>query len=130
MMQEFQVLRVLEPALRRKHRQTLTAEVGKILFIENLVGEKRRERLHIGECRGTRTGDPMGQGGEWDFIAYLHCLMAEMPFRCKRAFIREEKCLFDDLSPFGTSCSPTFSPSNIKLNMNPCHIHLAPLLEA
>jgi hypothetical protein len=30
------------------------AEVGKILFAENLVGEKRRERLHIGECRGTR----------------------------------------------------------------------------
>jgi hypothetical protein len=30
------------------------AEVGKILFAENLVGEKRRERLHIGECRRTR----------------------------------------------------------------------------
>jgi hypothetical protein len=29
-------------------------EVGKILFVENLVGEKRRERLHIGECRGIR----------------------------------------------------------------------------
>jgi hypothetical protein len=29
-------------------------EVGKILFVEHLVGEKRRERLHIGECRGTR----------------------------------------------------------------------------
>jgi hypothetical protein len=29
------------------------SEVGKILFVENLVGEKRRERLHIGECRGT-----------------------------------------------------------------------------
>jgi hypothetical protein len=41
--------------------------VGKILFVENLVGEKRRERLHIGECRGTQnpeTGDPMGQSGE------------------------------------------------------------------
>jgi hypothetical protein len=32
----------------------LTAEIGKILFVENLVGEKRRERLHIGGCRGTR----------------------------------------------------------------------------
>jgi hypothetical protein len=30
------------------------AEVGKILFAESLVGEKRRERLHIGECRGTQ----------------------------------------------------------------------------
>jgi hypothetical protein len=30
------------------------SEVRKILFAENLVGEKRRERLHIGEWRGTR----------------------------------------------------------------------------
>jgi hypothetical protein len=37
-----------------KHRQTLTAEDGKILFVENLVGEKRRERLYIGEFRGTQ----------------------------------------------------------------------------
>jgi hypothetical protein len=43
------VLRVLEPALRMKAQ----TEVRKILFVENLVGEKRRERLHIGECRGT-----------------------------------------------------------------------------
>jgi hypothetical protein len=51
--QEFQVLRVLEPALRMK-AQTLTAEVRNILFIENLFVEKRRERLHIGEYRGTQ----------------------------------------------------------------------------
>jgi hypothetical protein len=25
----------------------------------------------------------------------LHCLMAGMPFRCKQAFPREEKCLLD-----------------------------------
>jgi hypothetical protein len=25
----------------------------------------------------------------------LHCLRAEMPFRCKQAFPREEKCLLD-----------------------------------
>jgi hypothetical protein len=39
-------------------------------------------------------GDPK-PGGEWGFIAFLHCLMAEMPFRCKQAFPREEKCLLD-----------------------------------
>jgi hypothetical protein len=63
------MLRVLEPALRMK-AQTPTAEVGKILFAENLAGEKRRERLHIGECRG-----------EWGFIAYLHCLIAGDAFQ-------------------------------------------------
>jgi hypothetical protein len=34
------------------------------------------------------------------FIAYLHCLRAEMPSRCKQTFPREEKCLLDHLSPF------------------------------
>jgi hypothetical protein len=50
---------------------------------------------------------------QWElgFIAFLHYLMMEMPVRCKQAFPREEKCLLDHLSPFGTSCSPSFSPS-------------------
>jgi hypothetical protein len=58
------------------------------------------------------TGDPLGQGREWGFIAYF-CIAwwREMPFRCKQAFPREEKCLLDHLSPFGTSCSLSFSPS-------------------
>jgi hypothetical protein len=47
--QEFQVLRVLEPALRMKAQTDSNSRVGKILFVE-----KRRERLHIGECRGTQ----------------------------------------------------------------------------
>jgi hypothetical protein len=64
--QEFQVLRVLEPALRMKHRQTPTAEVGKILFVE-----KRRERLHIGECRGTQNRLSCGSGWGMGFIAYF-----------------------------------------------------------
>jgi hypothetical protein len=53
------------------------------------------------------TSDPVGQGGEWGFIAYLHCLMAEMPFRCKLAFPREEKCILDLLR----SVLQSFSPS-------------------
>jgi hypothetical protein len=36
------VLRVLEPVLRMK-AQTPTAEVRKILFVENSIVEKRRE---------------------------------------------------------------------------------------
>jgi hypothetical protein len=38
-----------------------------------------------------------------------------MPFRCRWAFPRVERCLLDHLSPFGTSCSPSFSPSKTKL---------------
>jgi hypothetical protein len=39
---EFQVLRVLEPSLRMKGRDTVTVEVRKILFSENLIVEKRK----------------------------------------------------------------------------------------
>jgi hypothetical protein len=60
------------------------------------------------------TGDPVGQGGEWGFIAFLHYLIEERTFRCKLVFPREEKCLLDHLSPFGTSCSLSFSPSLLK----------------
>jgi hypothetical protein len=60
--------------------------------------EKREEK----DCILRMQGGPetVGQGGEWGFIAYLHCLRVEMPFRCKQAFLREEKCLLDHLSPF------------------------------
>jgi hypothetical protein len=74
--------------------------------------EKKRKTAYWGIQGDPETGDPMGRGREWGFIAYfLHCLRAEMPFRCKQAFPREEKCLIDHLSSFGTSRSPSFSPS-------------------
>jgi hypothetical protein len=40
-------------------RTVFFLEVGKILLVENLVGEKRRERLHIGEGRGTQKLKPV-----------------------------------------------------------------------
>jgi hypothetical protein len=46
--------------------------------------------MHIGECRGT--WKPVGSGF---YSLFLHCLRAEMPFRCKQAFPREERCLLD-----------------------------------
>jgi hypothetical protein len=36
-----------------------------------------------------------GQPLECYFSLFLHCLRVEMPFRCKQAFPREEKCLLD-----------------------------------
>jgi hypothetical protein len=54
----------------------------------------------------------VGQGGEWDFIDCLHCLRVEMPFRCKQAFLREEKCLLDHLSPFWDFLLSVLQPFN------------------
>jgi hypothetical protein len=63
--QGFQVLRALEPALRMK-AQSLTAEVGKILFVENLVGEKEKRKTAYWRTQGDpETIDPVGQGREW-----------------------------------------------------------------
>jgi hypothetical protein len=50
--------------------------------------------------------------GSGFYSLFLHCLRVEMPFRCKQAFPREEKYLLGHLLPFGTSCSPSFSPSS------------------
>jgi hypothetical protein len=56
----------LSPLWEWKHRWTAAAEVGKILFVE-----KRRERLHSGECRGTRKPVVPWVGLGIGFIAFL-----------------------------------------------------------
>jgi hypothetical protein len=48
------VLRVLEPALRMKAQTDSNRRSQKDFICRELVREKRREKLHIGECRGTR----------------------------------------------------------------------------
>jgi hypothetical protein len=80
------------------------AEIRKILCVK-----KRRERLHGNMQRDQETSGPMGQVGDWVFIAFLYCLRVEMSLRCKQKFSGKEKCLLDQLSPFGTSCSPSFN---------------------
>jgi hypothetical protein len=49
-----------------KQRCTPTAEVRKILFVE-----KRRERLHASMQWDPETSGPMGQVGNWVFIAFF-----------------------------------------------------------
>jgi hypothetical protein len=49
--QEFQVFRVLEPVLRMKAQEDSSSRGQKDFICRE---EKRRERLHSGECRGTQ----------------------------------------------------------------------------
>jgi hypothetical protein len=93
-MQEFQMLRVLGHTLRKKHKWTPATAVGKILFVE-----KRREKLHE---------RALGIGF---YSLFEYCLRAEMSLRNRQMFPGKEKCLLDHLSPFGTSCSPSFKIS-------------------
>jgi hypothetical protein len=108
-MQEFQVLRLLETALRMKAQADSNSRGWK----DFICREEKRKTAYWRIQGDPDTGDPVGQGEEWGFIAYLHCLMVEMTFRCKWAFPREEKCLLDHLLPFGTFCSLSFSPSRL-----------------
>jgi hypothetical protein len=89
------MLRVLEHALRMKAQADSNNRVWKDFICRVFSWRKEKRKTAYWRMQGDlEIGDPVGLGGEWGFIAYLHCLMEEMPFRCKQAFPREEKCLF------------------------------------
>jgi hypothetical protein len=55
--------------------------------------------------RDPESSGPVGQVGNWVFIAFfLYFPRVEMSLRSPG----KEKCLVDQLSPFGTSCSLSF----------------------
>jgi hypothetical protein len=45
----------------------------------------------VGNAGGTQK--PVGHVGDWVFIAFLHCLRAEMSLRCRQRFPGKERCL-------------------------------------
>jgi hypothetical protein len=64
--QEFQVLRVLEPALRMK-AQTDSNSTDRKDFIcrEFSCRKEKRKTAYWGMQGDPETSDPVGQGGEW-----------------------------------------------------------------
>jgi hypothetical protein len=85
-MQEFQVLRVFEPALRMKAQADSNSRGQK-----DFICREEKDCILESFCI-LETSDPMGQGGEWGFIAFLHCLMVEMSFRCKGRSVSLTSC--------------------------------------
>jgi hypothetical protein len=86
-----------------KHRWTPAAGVGKILFVEN-----RRERLHGGIQGDPETGGPLGQVGNWVFIALF-----VLPKGGDVSQVQTEVSWEGEMSPwpiiiFGSSCSMSF----------------------
>jgi hypothetical protein len=76
--QEFQVLKVLEPALRMKAQTDSYCKGQKDFICREFSWRKEKRKTAYWRMQGDpEIGDPMGQGGEWGFIAYLHCLMAD-----------------------------------------------------
>jgi hypothetical protein len=63
-MQEFQVLRVLEPALRMKAQ--INSRGQKDFICREFSWRKEKRKTAYWEIQGDpETGDPMCQGGEW-----------------------------------------------------------------
>jgi hypothetical protein len=98
---EFQVLRVLEPTLRMK-AQVNSSNRGWKDFIC-----KEEKRKTMGKLLF-----PWVELGIGFNSIFEYCLSAEMSLRCRQKFPGKERCLLDHLSPFGTSCSPSFSISH------------------
>jgi hypothetical protein len=65
-MQEFQVLRVLEPSLRTKAQADYNSRGWKdVICREFICRKEKRKTAYWGMQGDPETGDPMGQGGEW-----------------------------------------------------------------
>jgi hypothetical protein len=65
--QEFQVLRVLEPALKMKVQTDSNSRGWK----DFIYREEKRKTACWGMQGDLETCDPVGQGGEWGFIAFF-----------------------------------------------------------
>jgi hypothetical protein len=65
-MQEFQVLRVLEAALRMKVQTNSNSRGQKDFICREFSSRKeKRKTAYWGMQGDLETGDPMGRGGEW-----------------------------------------------------------------
>jgi hypothetical protein len=94
--QEFQVLRVLDPALNVKAQTDSNSRGQKDIICRELSWRKEKRKTAYWGVRGTqKLVISLARVGNGFYSLFLHCLRAEMPFRCKQAFPREEKCLLD-----------------------------------
>jgi hypothetical protein len=70
--QEFQVLRVLEPALKMKAQTDSNSRDQKDFICREFSWRKeKRKTAYWGMQGDLKTDDPMGRGGEWGFIGYF-----------------------------------------------------------
>jgi hypothetical protein len=66
------MLRVLEPTLRMKAQTDSNSRSQKDFICREFSWRKeKRKTVYWGMQGDLETGDPVGQGGEWGFIAYF-----------------------------------------------------------
>jgi hypothetical protein len=101
------VLRVLEPTLRMKAQADSNSRGWK-----DFICREEKRKIAYWRMQGDRKPViPWVRLGIGFYSLFLHCLGAEMSLRCRQRFPGKERHLLDHFSPFGTSCSPSFSPS-------------------
>jgi hypothetical protein len=105
----FQVFRVLRSTLRMKVQADSRSRGQKELFVEK---------------RMVSWGHAGGPGNLWYhelgwnlgfYSLFVYCQRVEMSLRSRQMF-PGKKCLLGQLSPFGTSCCPSFRLSNAYTN--------------
>jgi hypothetical protein len=70
--QEFQVLRVLKPALRMKAQTDSNRRGQKDFICREFSWRKEKRKTAYWRMQGDpETRDPLGQIGEWGFLAYF-----------------------------------------------------------
>jgi hypothetical protein len=66
------VLRVLDPALRMKAQVDSNSRGRKDIICREFSWRKEKRKTAYWRTQGDlETSDPVGQGGEWGFIAYF-----------------------------------------------------------
>jgi hypothetical protein len=69
------MLSVLEPALRMKAQTDTNSRGQKDFICREFSWRKEKRKTAYCRMQGVpETGDPVGQGGEWSFIAYFALL--------------------------------------------------------
>jgi hypothetical protein len=82
--QEFQVLRVLEPALRMKAQADSNSRGRKDFICREFSWRKEKRKTAYWGMQGDRKPViPWGRVGSGVLQPFLHCLRAEMSLRCR-----------------------------------------------
>jgi hypothetical protein len=70
---------------------------------KDFICKEEKRKTPWGHAGGLKSCGPVGQGGNWVFIAFFYCPRVEMSIRCKQKIPWKEKCLLGQLTPLGTS---------------------------
>jgi hypothetical protein len=88
---------------------------------KDLICREEKRKAAWRHAWGPRNWWACGSGWKLGFYSFFYCLRVEMSLRCTQKFPGKKKCLLRQLSPFGTSCSLSFTALVFGLGDGHCH---------